>query len=168
MIRNTTKLQKLCWLLLICYLIGLVYFTFFAEALGRRIAPNEAVARFNLVPFREIRRFWRYREQLGLSAFLLNVFGNAAVFVPCGFLLPAVSRRCRNWLGVCLVVFCISFLIECTQLAFRVGSFDIDDLMLNTLGGMLGFGLNRLIQMRRLKRKREAARRKVRIRKLEL
>lgn len=155
--------------MLVCYLIGLVYFTFFAEALGRTaVSDGSAVARFNLVPFREIRRFWMYREKLGFPAFFLNVFGNVLVFMPCGFLLPAVSRRCRNWLGVCLVIFCISFLIECTQLLFRVGSLDIDDLMLNTVGGMLGFLLNRLIQARRLKKRREAERRQVRIRKLDV
>ena len=167
MIRNTTKLQKLCWVLLICYLFGLLYFTFFAEALGRgNAADSDAVVRFNLMPFLEIRRFWVYRHKLGMLAFLLNVVGNVVVFMPCGFLLPAVSRRCRRLFGVTSVGFCVSFLIECTQLLFRVGSFDVDDIMLNTSGVFLGFLANRIVQRLRICRRRKRDKRKVRIRRI--
>ena len=151
------------------YLVGLTYFTFFAEALGRgSLAGEEAVARFNLIPFLEIRRFWVYRHQLGAAAVILNLAGNVVAFMPCGFLLPAVSRRSRRLSGVLLVGFFISFLIECTQLAFRVGSFDVDNIILNTLGVLLGFLCNRLIQKKRIERQRQRERRKVHIRKLEL
>lgn len=167
MIRNTTKTQKLCWVLFLLYLIALTYFTFFAEALGRGELPGgNAAARFNLIPFREIQRFWIYRERLGMAAFVLNVFGNIVAFMPGGFLLPAISRRCRKWPGVMAVGFCISFMIECTQLLFRVGSFDVDDLLLNVLGVLFGFFLNRVVQYWRILKKRAREKRRVHIRKL--
>ena len=151
MIRGTTKIQKACWVIFIFYLIAITYYTIFAESLGRGPSP-ENEARYNLVFFNEIRRFWTYRNQLGLRAFLLNVAGNVLAFMPCGFLLPAISRRCRRVYGAVPVGLLISFLIECTQLVFRVGSFDVDDLFLNTLGVFLGFMLNRMIQRWRFKR----------------
>ncbi len=166
MIRGTTKIQKTCWVIFIFYLIGITYYTIFAESLGR--GPSaDSEARYNLIFFNEIRRFWVYREQLGIRAFLLNVVGNVLAFVPCGFLLPAVSRRCRWIYGCAAVGLLISFTIECTQLIFRVGSFDVDDLLLNTLGVILGFFINRFIQRRRYRRAVESGRRKVTIRKIE-
>ena len=154
MIRNTTKLQKGCWIFFIIYIIGLSYFTFFAEALGRGIPETDsAVRNFNLIPFTEIRRFWVYRKELGLGAFLLNIVGNVVAFMPCGFLLPAISRRCRRPQGTLIVGLLISFIIECTQLAFAVGSFDVDDMLLNTLGAVAGFYLNRFVHRVRVKRK---------------
>lgn len=147
MIRNTTRIQKLCWVIFIIYIVGLFYFTFFAEALGRGgMEAGSGAARFNLIPFTEIRRFWVYRKQLGMGAFMLNVVGNILVFVPCGFLLPAISKRCRRAQGCVIVGFLISFFIECTQLVFRVGSFDVDDMLLNTLGAALGFSAYKMIQ----------------------
>lgn len=169
MIKNTTKKQKACWVLFILYLIGLAYFTFFAEALGRgSAADGDAVARFNLIPFQEIRRFWVYREKLGFAAVALNLFGNVFAFMPCGFLLPAISRRSRKFAGATVVGFFISFLIECTQLVFRVGSFDVDDMILNTLGVALGFILNRIVQKRRIAKRKMRESRKVQIRKIEV
>ena len=52
MIRNTTRIQKLCWVIFIIYIVGLFYFTFFAEALGRGgMEAGSGAARFNLIPF---------------------------------------------------------------------------------------------------------------------
>ena len=166
MIRGTTKIQKTCWVIFIFYLIGITYYTIFAESLGRG-PSTESEARYNLILFNEIRRFWVYREQLGFRAFFLNVVGNVLAFVPCGFLLPAISRRCRWIYGSAAVGLMISFIIECTQLIFRVGSFDVDDLMLNTLGVIVGFFINRFIQRYRYKRAVASGKRRVRIRKIE-
>ena len=52
-------------------------------------------------------------------------------FVSLGAILPVISRRMRG--------FSFSLLVECTQLVTRVGTFDVDDLMLNTLGAVLGY-----------------------------
>ena len=168
MIKNTTKLQKLCWMIFIIYMIGLFYFTFFAEALGRG-APGTyaAVKRFNLIPFTEIRRFWVHRAELGMYAFLLNIVGNILVFMPCGFLLPAISRRCRRQAGVLAVGLLISFFIECTQIVFQVGSFDVDDMLLNTFGVALGFYMNKLVQHLRIKKAKRKAGSSVKIRRLK-
>ena len=167
MIRGTTKIQKTCWIVFIVYLFAIFYFTIFAESMGR--VPGDVISepRYNLIPFAEIKRFIVYRRQLGMKAFMLNVVGNCIAFMPCGFLLPAVSRRCRSGVICVLIGFFVSFFIECTQLIFRVGSFDVDDLLLNTLGVLLGFVINRSVQYYRIKQRKKLYPREVNIRKVE-
>lgn len=69
----------------------------------------------------------------------LNLVGNVAAFLPFGFFLPAISQKARRFHYTALASLAFSLLIECIQLFLRVGCFDVDDLMLNTLGGILGF-----------------------------
>ena len=78
MIRNTTRNQKLGWVLFIAYLALLVYFMFFAESFGRN--PDLREYSYNLELFKEIRRFYKYRKQLGMEAFLLNIVGNVVYY----------------------------------------------------------------------------------------
>ncbi|MCI8743592.1 MAG: VanZ family protein [Lachnospiraceae bacterium] len=153
MLRNTTRNQKLGWVLFVAYLAVLVYFVFFAESFGRLPSQRDDYA-YNLELFKEIRRFYVYREQLGIKAFLLNVVGNVVAFIPCGFFLPIVSRRGRKWYNTILLCFSLSLSIELIQLVFKVGSFDVDDLLLNTLGGVAGYVGNRVVQLVRIRRKK--------------
>lgn len=119
------------------YLILLFYFLFFAEVLGR--TNVDTAYHYNLIPFHEIKRFIQYRDILGNTAVLLNLLGNVAAFLPFGAMLPVFSRKCKNAMFTTFVSFELSLLVETLQLISKVGSFDVDDLMLNTLGGMLGY-----------------------------
>lgn len=124
--------------LFLIYLAGLCYFLFFAENYGRIFGQENY--RYNLVPFREIERFWLYRKELGIHSFY-NLAGNILGFVPAGFFIPILWKNRRGFLFTVCITFQMSLLVEILQLIFRVGSFDVDDLLLNTLGGMLGYCL---------------------------
>lgn len=119
------------------YLAGLCYFLFFAENYGR---TGQKIYRYNLVPLKEIERFWIYRGKLGIYSFL-NLAGNVMIFMPVGFLIPILWKDRRGFLFTACITFEMSLAIECIQLLSRVGSFDVDDLLLNTLGGILGYVL---------------------------
>ena len=127
-------------LLFVVYVILLIYFLFFAEEYGR-VAQAEQVYRYNLVPFVEIRRFWKYREQLGMFAVFSNIFGNVIGFLPFGFILPVICRRMNNGFLICISGFILSLTVEVIQLVTKVGCFDVDDMILNTLGAALGYVL---------------------------
>ncbi|MCI8327901.1 MAG: VanZ family protein [Lachnospiraceae bacterium] len=131
--------KKLCfrWVLFGGYLLFLSYFLFFAEIMGRTNLTRSY--HYNLVPFLEIRRFIIYRKKLGMMAVMINLLGNVVAFLPFGFFLPTLSQKNRSFFYVTLVSFDFSLLIECIQLLSKVGSFDVDDMILNTLGGSLGF-----------------------------
>lgn len=123
---------------LVLYVLVLMYFLFFSERYGR-IADSEAVYHYNLIPFVEIRRFWTYREQLGSFAFYTNLLGNVAGFFPFGFILPVVCRGMRSGFLILLSGLTLSLCVETIQLVTKVGCFDVDDLILNTLGALLGY-----------------------------
>jgi len=131
---------KLRWggrVLLGIYLACLIYFMFFSESYGRTIEQQEY--HYNLVLFREIRRFLTYRHELGIGAVLINVVGNVAAFIPFGFAVPAFYPRIRSFVQVMILSFSASLLAETMQLFLKVGCFDVDDLLLNTIGGCIGY-----------------------------
>lgn len=116
--------------LLLIYLVGLGYLT-----LGRFYQLNPG---YNLVPGRTI----FHDLGKGGTEFLINTIGNLVATMPLGVLLPLVVPR---WVGsalrAALASFVVSVLIEVTQgwMGSRVA--DVDDLILNTLGGWFGYGL---------------------------
>ncbi len=118
------------------YVIFLFYFLIFSDWYGRTGGMQEY--HYNLELFREIRRFWDYREQLGAFVTATNLLGNVVIFLPLGFLMPMASKY-RSFWATAINCFLLSLAVELFQLISRVGSFDVDDLLLNTIGGVLGY-----------------------------
>ncbi len=86
----------------------------------------------NLVPFKEITRY-----PFMSNLFVLNVLGNIVIFIPFGLF---VSRHCKlkNIMYIFMISAMSSFIIEYVQL--KIGrAFDIDDIILNVIGGLLGY-----------------------------
>ena len=123
--------------LLILYFLVLVYVCFISEAYGR--AELSDTYHYNLIPFKEIARFYIYRDVVGGKAFVLNLFGNVIAFMPFGLFIPILFSRKRHLKSILRMTFLLSMGIEIIQLLTRTGSFDVDDLILNTLGGVLGY-----------------------------
>ena len=137
------KHRLMAFVFFMMYFVVLFYFLFFSEELGRTY--SERPYHYNLIPFHEIMRFIRYRHVLGWKAVILNIWGNIIAFMPFGLFLPIYAKRCRNlWMTV-LYSFELSLLVELLQLVFKVGSFDVDDLFLNTVGGLFGYLVYKVI-----------------------
>ncbi len=94
----------------------------------------------NLVPFKTI--LFYLDANRGLMNAVVNLAGNILLLVPVGFLIA--SRWSMNWLRMAILGVAAGLLIELTQLKLKVGIFDIDDVMLNAVGVMLGYGLQLL------------------------
>lgn len=125
-------------LLFIIYMCVLVYVVFFAEAMGR--TPQDGYV-YNLTPLKEIKRFMKYiwdNDALGRAA-RLNIFGNIIAFMPFGIYLPYTSESKLGFISTFLYTFSLSLTIELVQLITKVGSCDVDDIILNTLGGVIGY-----------------------------
>ena len=132
------RIRILGKILFILYVIFIVYFLLFSDWYGRTGEMREY--HYNLVLFKEIKRFWQYREQVGFFAMFTNLFGNILIFVPYGFFISVASMM-RGFLMTLFYSFGLSLGVEVFQLLTRVGSFDVDDLLLNTIGGILGYVL---------------------------
>ena len=75
---------------------------------------------------------------------LRNIVGNILLFMPLGFSIPLRFKVNKFW-RVILLGFFTSCLVEVIQLFTSIRSFDVDDLILNTLGAIIGFVLYRLL-----------------------
>ncbi len=133
-------LHALLFAAFIIYILLLCYLLFFAESFGRGHIP-EGYDKVNLVPFREIQRFIMKWKTVGAVSALLNTLGNIIGFIPYGIFIPILFKRADGFLKLLLIGFLSSLAIETIQLIFDVGVFDVDDLMLNTLGTISGYGL---------------------------
>ena len=135
------------------YLAVLIYFLFFAgwydHAPGKRWEYS-----YNLRPFREIMRFWNARRRLPVRKVFLNLFGNVIGFIPFGFFLPVISSEFKNGAKVAGICCVTSLLAELIQIVTRTGSFDVDDIILNTLGAVCGYLLFLLCDAGRRRQKR--------------
>jgi len=158
--RDYQKIQRfLLWVLFIsCLLILTKYILFkrspqyyknyFSHHYTRQII-KDGWKRANLKPFSTIFLFYRskrLREEYKYN----NIGGNIIGFVPLGILMPALFLSVRSIWKIGLISFCISLSFETTQLLTGLGSFDVDDMILNTAGGIAGYivyvGLKKLMQ----------------------
>lgn len=72
---------------------------------------------------------------------LINLIGNTAMFIPLGIVWPAVFKKLDTHIKVIFAGTVFSLTIEIIQLAFYERATDIDDLILNSLGFALGYGI---------------------------
>lgn len=133
--KKRKQVRTLGKILFVVYIMFLLYFLIFSDWYGRSGVMDDY--HYNLTPFREMKRFWEYREKLGIWS-AINLVGNIVIFIPFGFFEPLASRN-RNFVGTVLDGFLVSLLVEVFQLISKVGRFDIDDLLLNAFGVVIGY-----------------------------
>ncbi len=110
------------------YMLILFYILFLDRSMGgeRPVQP---------VPFEGIRQCF---YESPWSTFVLNVFGNVAIFVPLGVFLPLLRRKDKRVLSNLMLIALASIMAESIQWMFALGVADVDDVILNTLGGFIG------------------------------
>jgi glycopeptide antibiotics resistance protein len=99
----------------------------------------------NFVPFRTI--FQYLRGEKGWLIAILNLVGNIVLLVPVGFLVPLIFAK-MTWKKSLFPALASGFIIEGLQAVLRVGIFDIDDVILNGLGVLLGYWLFKIFPVR--------------------
>lgn len=98
----------------------------------------------NIIPFKEI-----FRYEVGSRLFIKNIVGNILLFLPYGYFASDYLKSKKMW-PICLLTMLVSVTIECVQL--NIGrTYDIDDVILNTIGGIIGYWLYRLIEKIKVK-----------------
>jgi len=149
MAANRKKYKLKVWVCFIAYLLLLGYAVFFSSGFGRE---EHADYRYNLTLFQEIGRYYSFGMRTGSwRLFWWNVVGNVCVFVPFGAFLPALVAKCKKFFSVLLFTMELSFAVELIQLVTKIGSFDVDDILLNTIGGILGYFVYKILAGRHRK-----------------
>ncbi|MBB1286569.1 VanZ family protein [Flavisolibacter sp. BT320] len=131
------------------YLAALIRIVLFKGLFFFRIVPassyykkhhaNSSYRDYNVVPFRTIKFF--LTDSVSTSSAFFNLAGNILLFVPLGLLLPLVVRSTATFVKIMVSTMALSVCFEVYQRIAQIGKADIDDVLLNTLGGMIGYGI---------------------------
>lgn len=125
------------------YLVVLIRIVLFKQvALYNLFAAIGSMERtISIIPFKSLLDM--INNNISVTRILENILGNIAIFIPFGLLLPIVQKDKSK--KIILYGLITSALIEIIQYVFALGSSDIDDLMLNTLGTVIGYLLYKII-----------------------
>ena len=104
---------------------------------------------WNFKPFSLIIPQWK-NVLSGQKGAFRQFFGNIIMFIPAGLLMPLVFKKTQRFLWALLGAFLFTLCIESLQLILCIAGmcmreFDVDDLILNTFGAVLGYLIYRLI-----------------------
>ena len=110
-------------------LLGILYILLLYYLL---LSTEGASSGINFIPFREMTRY-----SIGSKSFMYNVLGNILLFIPFGFFLSdTINAKKISEIFICTII--ISLTAELIQ--FKIGrAFDVDDIILNTFGSVLGY-----------------------------
>ena len=97
----------------------------------------------NLIPFHTIGNYWKVVTRWEFTPLfrhsVINLGGNIFLFIPIGYFLPRLWPYLRNFFSFLLTCTMAITLVELLQLVTLLGSLDIDDLILNLLGMVVGY-----------------------------
>ena len=97
----------------------------------------------NLIPFHTIGNYWQVVKRMEFTPLfyhcVINLGGNIFLFIPIGYLLPRLWPCLRKFFPFLLTCLLAITLVELLQLGTLLGRLDIDDLILNLFGMLLGY-----------------------------
>ena len=128
-------IKMLSWAVFLVYLLLLMDLLFISRTYDNSYGVN-------LVPMNQIELFFGLLRSSNYSfrrLAIINLVGNIAIFIPFGFFLSFLVKRYRNYFKLFLFSLLFIFLCEFIQYYFKVGTFDIDDIILNLLGVTVGY-----------------------------
>ncbi|MGL5348926.1 MAG: VanZ family protein [Peptostreptococcaceae bacterium] len=156
--KNENKNKQVLYVIFITYLLIVFKIVLFKYDSLSTIVSGDIRSTFrsyNLIPFKTIVDFFSIgiRNNNLLWAFS-NILGNILIFMPLGYLMPMLFNKFEKIKNIIIVAVSLSIFFEVTQYIVYLGSLDIDDLILNTLGGISGYlvyaWLKRLISNNRM------------------
>ena len=110
----------------------------------------------NLIPLKTVKLYlWLLQNSTNEALMrhaVINIVGNVVLFVPLGWFLPRIWVRFRGFFKTVLAVLLLISAVEIIQYFTRLGSCDVDDLILNLTGALVGFVLWKIGIYRRSKK----------------
>ncbi len=138
--RKQGKILKILWWVYIALLFVFVVVKFkgsFYELSNRINSYSmQGSINYNFIPFRSISTQFKYITQWWA---LKNLLGNIIPFIPFGLLLPITYKKFSSTISVFFTGLASILLIEIFQFFTKLGSFDVDDIILNMIGIVCGY-----------------------------
>lgn len=132
---------KSSWLNLCAFILGIIYLLIMIKLLFLRGRIGSEHYMYNLIPFKTINSYILHRDHLPFRIWFDNLLGNIVLFIPIGLILPFLNKIFLRPLLFIVATLLIIFGVELIQLLTRQGSFDVDDIILNTFGACIGLVL---------------------------
>lgn len=137
---------------ILLYTVFVFYIIIFLSIIiFKNVSPLELISgdryifrSINLIPFHTIKSYLLGTVEVSRSVVFKNVIGNIVLFIPLGIYLQLFKKDKRilaNLFGICVV----SLSLEFIQYIFAIGASDIDDILLNCIGGLIGILLYKLL-----------------------
>jgi glycopeptide antibiotics resistance protein len=104
----------------------------------KRYSVKKGWKKANTVPFQTINMYYKGHQRNNKTA-TFNLLGNLLGFIPFGMLLPLAISWFRRLVPMLSAIVVLSLGFETVQLVTGLGIFDVDDLLLNTTGSLLGY-----------------------------
>ena len=102
--------------------------------------------RYNLYPFKTIMEFLLNANKYNFQVIFINLIANIITFIPLGFFISLLFRRYLKLINTVLSCVFIIICIEIGQFVLNVGVLDVDDVILNTVGCVLGFMIYKAVR----------------------
>lgn len=148
---SSQQIRAFALVLFVIYICLLFYVTLFAWNYGASLGAEGPGGRnYNLIPLRSIYRISVFSKDIMDPITIL--VGNVVLFMPFGFLLPFVMKHLKKVILKVTIAGCfISIFIESSQFMFTYRVANIDDVILNTCGALIGVLL--FVFLRSIKRR---------------
>jgi glycopeptide antibiotics resistance protein len=148
-------IYKNSWLNLIVFILSMMYLLIMIKLLFVRGRIGSESYMYNLIPFKTIKSYMLHRDYYPFRIWFNNLLGNIVLFIPIGLILPFLNRIFLRPLLFIVTTVLIIFAVELIQMITKQGSFDVDDMILNTFGACIGLVLTILtvrsvLQLRKL------------------
>ncbi len=138
--------HELLLFIFVVYHIGLASQTIVPKYISDLQLPYWNNSQINLIPFQTLDNYFSLRDVAGYrSISFINLLGNIFLFTPLGFLTPILWKRFQSTSYILLLGFLVTLCIESIQL-FIGRSTDVDDMILNILGVLVGFFIYRMMR----------------------
>ena len=137
--------RPMVWAFFGVYCFILIYVLFLSRGSRAHYPYAQYFRQFtNFIPFKTIIEYIQRYNNGFRNLSILNLLGNFVLFLPMGVALPCVSDKFNRFWKVVLCVLGMVVLVEVAQGILRVGSIDIDDVIFNVCGAMIGYGIIRI------------------------
>ena len=137
--KNTSNRRTYIYITFGLYSILILFMMFIAYPGVNRLERLNDRMDYNLTPFHTIKDMIYSNRHTFFDRVIVNLVGNIVGFTPIGIFLPIIFKKLRNFWKFSLFFIGMMTFLELSQLFLRVGVADIDDVILNYLGGVLGF-----------------------------
>lgn len=131
-------------------MIGLLYTIFLFISFFIEIEPipmlrtpyfETTIPNNNYIPFSTILTYILNFDQYSLNLWIFNMLGNVLIFFPLGIIAPFLFNNIYRYKHIIYISISIRVVIETAQYIASLGVFDVDDIILSLIGGIMGFYL---------------------------